>query len=287
MATLHAALVTPLSGPLALYGQAAAQGLALWAKSAARLRAPWTEVQLDIRDTGKNTSAAIREAKATCPDVMFGPYGSHAMLVAARATERVIWNHGGATSELARPGFAHVINVLSPARAYFAAVLQAVHAADPLATSVSLLHSTTGFGQDVATGAKAEATALGMTIHSVPYAPSQGVSAASQVQPTDILLVVGNFADERAVAPILLAHPFRFAAFVGAGVEEVLSDLADLREGVLGPAQWQASSAPEPDEGPNASWFVSQYRATYGADPSYPACRRTAVCTLSARYWQR
>ena len=39
MIRLHVAPVTPLTGPLALYGQATAHGLALWAKYAANL--PW------------------------------------------------------------------------------------------------------------------------------------------------------------------------------------------------------------------------------------------------------
>src|SRR5437660_4844715 len=150
MTTLHAALVTPLTGPLAPFGQASATGLAVWAKYAARLPTPWTKVELDVRDTGSDPGAAMRAAVAREPDVLFGPYGSSTMLAAMRVTDRVGWNHGGATSRLCRPAFPQVINVLSPATTYFTGVLQLVRATDPGAVTVSLLHTSTGFGQDVA-----------------------------------------------------------------------------------------------------------------------------------------
>jgi branched-chain amino acid transport system substrate-binding protein len=90
MNSLHAALVTPLVGPLAPFGQACATRLALWAKHAANLPPPWTGVELDVRDIGSDAGAAIRAAIDAHPDVLFGPYGSSTMLVAARAIERVV-----------------------------------------------------------------------------------------------------------------------------------------------------------------------------------------------------
>ncbi len=283
MTRLYAALVTPLTGPLALYGQATALGLTLWAKYAANLPAPWTDVELDVRDTGSNTSAAVRAALDARPDVLFGPYGSGAMLSAARESRRVVWNHGGATSQLARPAFPQVINVLSPASTYFAGVLQAVHAFDPKAVRVSLFHSTSGFGRDVAAGAVTEARTLHFEVQSIPFEPSHAVLAASRVPPGDILLVVGNFADERAVAPILLARPWHFAAFVGAGVEEVLAPLGKKLEGLLGPAQWIATATYQPDEGPASNWFMTKYREAAESDPPYPAVQAFAAGLLCAR----
>src|SRR5215472_13483070 len=100
MTKLLAALVTPLSGSLATFGHASATGLTLWARYAARLPPPWTGVELDIRDTAGNPAAAMREAIDSRPDVLFGPYGSSNMLAVMHVTDRVIWNHGGATSQL-------------------------------------------------------------------------------------------------------------------------------------------------------------------------------------------
>ena len=89
--------------------------------------------------------------------------------------------------------------------------------------------------------------------------------------------------EELAVARRLLPGRWRAAAFVGAGVEEVLAELGDRREGLLGPAQWIASAAPLPDEGPTAAEFVAAYRRRAGADPPYPAAQAFAAGLIAAR----
>jgi branched-chain amino acid transport system substrate-binding protein len=200
-----------------------------------------------------------------------------------RVTDRAIWNHGGATSQLSWPAFPRVINVLSPASTYFDGVLQAVRAADPGAAAVSVLYISSGFGRDVYTGVLSVAAKLNFEVRAVTFEPNHVVEAASTLPVADILLVVGGFADELAIAPVLLARSWRAAAFVGAGVEEVLAPLGDLREGLLGPAQWVASSALEPDEGPDSGWFVAKYRHSVGVDPPYPAAQAFAAGLLCAR----
>ena len=283
MTKLRAALVTPLSGPLAPFGRATATGLALWARHAARLSPPWTGVELDVRDTATDPGAAMRAAIDASPEVLFGPYGSSTMLAAMRVTDRVVWNHGGATSQLSRYAFPQVINVLSPASTYFTGVLQAVRATDSSAASVTILHADKGFGQDVAIGATKTAIDLGFKAQIVPFKPYHAAEAASSLPDADVLLVVGNFADELAVAPILLTRSWRAAAFVGAGVDEVLAPLGTLREGLLGPAQWVATAALVPDEGPDSDWFVAKYRHVAGVDPPYPAAQSFAAGLLCAR----
>lgn len=283
MAILHAALVTPLTGPLGLYGKTCATALTLWAKKAAHLPADFTKIEIDVQDGGEHLHKALQTALDKRPDVVFGPYGSGPMLTMARSCPRLIWNHGGASTRLARPAFSLVVNVLSPASTYFAQVLQAIHASDPAARTVSLLHSTTGFGRDVATGAKQEAARLHMTVQAVPFERAQVLEAVGKVPEGDILLVAGNFADERAVAPVLLPRRWKFVAFVGAGVEEVLASLGELREGLLGPAQWVARAAFKPDEGPDAEWFLANYRQEAGSDPPYAAAQAFAAGILYAR----
>lgn len=283
MTRLYATLVTPLTGPLSLFGQASATALTIWAQKAASLPSPWSGVDLDIRDSGEHIGNAIRTAVTAQPDVLFGPYGSGPTLGAARACQRVLWNHGGASSRLARSSFPHVINVLAPASTYFSGILEAIHAADPTARKVSLLHSTTGFGKDVATSAATTAASLHLDLQAVEFPPSQGERTAALLPAGDILLVVGNFADERTIAPLLLARPWRFAAFVGAGVEEVLAPLGQQREGLLGPAQWLHTASIEPDEGPDIRWFVQAYREMEGNDPPYAAAQAFAAGVLYAR----
>jgi branched-chain amino acid transport system substrate-binding protein len=283
MAQLHATLVTPLTGPLSLFGRASAVALAIWAKKAANLPSPWTSVDLDVQNTGEDICAAMQAALATQPDVLFGPYGSGPMLGAARACERVLWNHGGASSRLARPAFPQVINVLAPASTYFSGVLEAAHTFAPTIKKVSLFHSTTGFGKEVARSATTTAASLQLDLQSVAFVPSQARAAVPTVPDGDVLLVVGNFADELAVASRLLARPWRFAAFVGAGVEEVLATLGHQREGLLGPVQWLRTADIEPDEGPGVDWFVEAYREEEGIDPPYAAAQAFAAGILYAR----
>ena len=86
-----------MTGPLARFGLESAKALSLWAEHAADLPAPWNGVELGVLDAAEDAGTAMREVEAH-PDVIFGPYGSSPTIAAARATDRVLWNHGGATS---------------------------------------------------------------------------------------------------------------------------------------------------------------------------------------------
>ena len=283
MTALKALLVTPLTGPLALFGQTSAQGLTLWANSAANLPTPWHAVELDVRDSGSDPAGAMRAALDSRPDVVFGPYGSAPMRAIARTSNRVIWNHGGASASLTHPPFSRVINVISPATTYFMGVLQAVRAKDPTASTATFLHTTTGFGRDIVAGVQALAGELNFAVRFMPFTPGQATAIIKNVPAADISLVAGNFADERALAPALLDRPWHAAAFVGAGVEEVLADLGEQREGLLGPAQWLATVPLQIDEGPDAAWFVTHYKRSFNAEPAYPAVQSFAAGLLFAR----
>jgi len=283
MASLRVALVTPLSGPLARFGRAGATALEVWARQGARLPGRWRGVMLEVHDAHPDPAQATRASTASRPDVVFGPYGSGPAVAAAAATDRLVWNHGGATSELVRARFPRVVNVPSPASAYFRGTLQAIRAADPEARTVALLHGETGFARDVAGGARAVASALAFEVRAVGFTPGQATEAAARLPDAEVLLVVGAFDDEIAAARVLLGHGWRAAAFVAAGVEEVLAPLGAGRDGLLGPAQWVAAAAPEPDEGPDAAWFVDAFRRATGEEPEYPAVQAFAAGVLSAR----
>src|SRR2546430_12142369 len=100
---LCAALVTPLSGPLARYGRSGATALRLWATEAG--------ADLAIADAYPSAAAAIASVAARQRiDVLFGPYGAGPAVAAARAAPTVLWNHGGASARLVRQAFPHVVN---------------------------------------------------------------------------------------------------------------------------------------------------------------------------------
>ena len=262
---VRAVLVTPLSGALAEYGRAGAAGLRVWAD---RFADPGP-VRLAVIDAHPDPRAAVREAEQHEPDLLFGPYGSGPMAKVAAATELPVFNHGGALLEPRE----HVVNVLAPAASYFRGALEALQREDPGIRRVSVLHGETGFGRGVGRGAEKTAERLGLAVERV----------ALPVEPpdADVLLVAGRFEEELAVARRLRRG--RWAAFVGAGVDEVLAELGDRREGLLGPAQWLPSAAPEPDEGPTAAEFVAAYRNSTGTEPPYPAAQAFASGIIAAR----
>jgi branched-chain amino acid transport system substrate-binding protein len=259
---LRAALVTPLTGPLAQYGRAGAVALRLWAD--------WRgDVELDVVDAHPDPAAATRRAERA--DLVFGPYGSGPTRAVAAATDRLVWNHGGAHAGRAQ----NLIDVLAPADNYFEGAVRAVHAIDPEVRTVCVAHGGTGFARGVAGGAVREAERLGLraVTAELPGPPPDG----------ELLLVAGSFADEVDAARRLLPGRWRAAGFVGAGVEEVLRELGPAREGLLGPVQWLPDAAPTPDEGPTGARFVATYRAREGTDPPYPAAQAFAAGLVAGR----
>lgn len=266
---MRAALVTPLSGPLAGYGLAGANALDLWAERAG--------ASLTTYDAHPDQLRALRDAEAQRPDLLFGPYGSGPAAKVANAGTRLVWNHGGAR---VAPSSA-VVSVLAPASTYWDGALRAVTAADPSVSRVAVLHGDTGFGRAVGGGAVASADTLGLAALRRPLPVPVPLDA--DVAAADVLLVAGGFAEERQAAATLLPGRWRATGFIGAGVEEVLAELGPRREGLVGPAQWLASAAPEPDEGPPAAEFVAAYRRVTGADPPYPAAQAFAAGVIAAR----
>src|SRR5947209_232704 len=134
-----------MAGPLGGYGRAGADALALWAETASGLPAPWRVVDFSVHDAHPDPAAAMARAVADRPDVVFGPYGSSPALAAIGATDRLVWNHGGATSKLRRPRYPNSVNVPASAATYFDGALRAVRAANIGASTVVLLRGATGF----------------------------------------------------------------------------------------------------------------------------------------------
>lgn len=268
---MRAALVTPLSGKLAEFGRAGTVGLRLWARSVGG-------TDLSVHDSGPGVARALREALDGRPDLLFGPYGTGQAAATARATDRLIWNHGGAGDRVHR--HRHVVNVLSPSSSYFAGAIELLHRD---VTTVSVLHADTAFGRDVAAGAERRASDRGLAVRRIGFEPGEAEEAVRGAPEADVVMVAAGFEDERAAARLLAEGSWRARVLVGAGEQDVLADLGDAREGMLGPAQWLADDAWEPDEGPDAGWFVRNYAELTGADPPYPAAQAFAAGVIAAR----
>ncbi|MEO6794132.1 MAG: ABC transporter substrate-binding protein [Mycobacterium sp.] len=263
-------LVTPLSGPLARFGPAGANALALWAEGAG--------VSLEVLDAHPSAASAIRAAEASRPDVVFGPYGSGPARAAAAASAGVIWNHGGATDRLARPAYPRVVNVASPAARYLAAVLETL-AADGLGagSEVVILHVDTGFGREAAGGAVAAAARLGLVQQSVAFTPGRVGDVFAQVPEGDVLVSAGSFGDDVAVARWSSQRRWHGVGLVAAGVDDLRGAIGDRVERLYGPCQWFADEADDPAIGPTSAWFSRRYRDAHGGAPPYPAAAAFAA----------
>ena len=266
---LRAVLVTPLSGSLGGYGRAGADALALWVSWHNDRFRPL--IEMTVFDAHPDPVAALNRSCQVAPDLLFGPYGSGPATAVAAATSRLVWNHGGAWV----PSADNLVTVLAPADTYFHGAIRAVRKADAGVRTLCVLSSDTGFSDAVAHGTVEEVTRLGL--RAITGRLPDGA------HPADMLLVSGRFAAELDAARRLLPGSWRAAGFVGAGVEEVLAELGHGREGLLGPAQWLAETAPPPDEGPPAAEFAAAYRRRTGSEPPYPAAQAFAAGVIATR----
>ena len=276
MKPIRAAMVTPLTGPLAMYGRAAGEAVRLWADEIAAPLLP----DLKFFDTHPDPAGAVREAEAFGPDVLFGPYGRGPALAVARATSRLVWNGGGATDLLSWSRFPNVVNILAPAASYLRGGLAAIRAADPRVRSLVVLHTGRGFGGEVARGAMAAATELGMSCSDVVFTSGRAPDSVSRIPSGDVLAIAGSFRDELELVQALDRDRWRAVLAVSAGVDEVLEAMGSHREGLIGPAQWLPGEASPPAVGPDANWFVRVYRGRVGRTPPYPAAQALAAALI-------
>lgn len=269
-------MVTPLSGPLSMFGRAAGEAVKLWAGEI--VEPGWLE--LELFDAHPDPAVAVRRAEERGFDVLFGPYGRGPALAVAKATSRLVWNGGGATDLLSWPRFGNVVNVLAPASSYLEGGLAAIRSAQSGASTVVGVHTGKGFSREVARGAMLTASGLGMSWSEVRYRPGEAREVTSRIPSGDVLAVVGSFQDELDILQAVDLNRWKAVLSVAAGVDEVLQALGDRREGLIGPAQWTPGSSPPPVVGPDADWLVSAYRRRVGVTPPYPATQAVAAAVI-------
>jgi len=221
-------------------------------------------VRLTVYDAHPDPVAALRRAEGECPDLLFGPYGSGPARALVTATDRLVWNHRGAAVAACR----HVVNLIAQASSYFDGCLRAVVAADPLTCRIVLYHGDTGFGRQVGDGAVRVAGQLGVDV--------SATATLAEVAAGEMLLVDGRFADKIAAAKRLLPGDCRAAAFVGAGVREVLASLGGTaRRPARAGAVTRLGRAP-PDRGPHATYGTSPPSTGNATTPSRASVDRRA-----------
>lgn len=273
---MRAAATVSLTGSLSLQGRKAAQGLELWAVE--------DEVELQVVDDASSAATAHEAYQrwlGSRIDVLLGPYGSgQVRRVAPVVSDQgaLLWNHGGAADDLARP---LVVPVPGPASTYF---LGAVELVDRMGLEEIVFVRGRGlFASAVVSGARRRAAQLGIATSEANMGewPSAGSHRAMAV------LAVGSFAEDLAFVEQLHAEGDPgLIGCVAAGLLEFGDRLGAAAEGVVGPMQWIPQSAP-PEVGPSGAEFARRYESTFGERPGYVAAQAAAAGFLAVEAHRR
>ena len=196
-------------------------------------------------------------------DLLLGPYSSSLAMAAAEVAEehrRVLWNHGGASDGIYYRGFQWVVGILTPASRYLLGVVDLVKDLDPHASTMAVLHSSTGsFSAAVASGAEEHAhqrgfrTVFRAQFHSPATDFSDTLEALAREAP-DLIIGVGRIEDDLLLARQLVARGqgARAIALVAPGIGQFGESLGPGAYGFMGPSQWEPGVAYTPDYGPSA-----------------------------------
>jgi ABC-type branched-subunit amino acid transport system substrate-binding protein len=259
-----------LTGPYARQGRQAVAGLELWAEGAG--------VRLTVADDGGSRSAALgayAEWLHAGVDLLIGPYGSGLVrAVAPLVCEagRLLWNHGGAADDLARPG---LVSLPAPSSSYFEGAVR-----EAVARRVDRLVVARGagpFASAVAQGAVVCASGWGIEARTVTMSSLTAADTGGAA-----LLVVGRFQEDVALVRRVHGWP-RAPALLGAvaaGLPAFGEQLGPAAEGVLGPVQWWPSSR-RPQVGPSGAAFAAGYRRRTGRTCSYVTAQAAAAGYLA------
>ncbi|MCB0874169.1 MAG: ABC transporter substrate-binding protein [Thermoleophilia bacterium] len=257
LSQMRAGVALPLTGRYAPMARQSLLGLQAWAAHAS--------ADLRVLDCGEDPRVAAEQTLALADrEILFGPYGSGAMRAVAEAFAghpKVVWNHGGAEVPHRR---ARIIDVLAPAERYWPD-LTAVWAADGVALDhAAVLHSPSGFGRAVASGAVASLAAAGHA--PLLHAEVTEATAASVVDDVlaagaEAVVACGRFEDDIAVVRAAVLTGVHVAA-VALGVRDALDALGDAVLGGVGPSQWNPDHAPPVPLGEGADYPAAQALAT-------------------------
>jgi branched-chain amino acid transport system substrate-binding protein len=91
--------------------------------------------------------------------------------------------------------------------------------------------------------------------------------------PPEILVLAGSFEQEIQIMRARQRWPasIQAVAAVAAGVHAFRDELGRTAEGVIGPSQWEAHASFPTGIGPDAFWFLRNFREQFGREPEYTA----------------
>lgn len=305
MDCIHIGMTAALTGRYSLPGRQALLGAQAWVEDtnhAGGIRLHGSSVQLPLRLTSYDdasepeTCAALTERLITEDkvDILLGPYSSGLALRAAEVTQRsqrVLWNHGGASEAIYTRGFAWVVGILSPPSTYFYSVLDLVWHTQPSASHIAIVHSTAGaFPKDVAAGAAQYCQQQGFeTVHTYPY-PAGTTDFTPILQQLEraapaVVLSVGRIEDDLRFATQYLQHKVR-ADVVGLIVTPLTlfrDTFGSAAAHFVGPSQWEPAIVTAPEYGPSSAEVLTHLMARRPEGVDYPMAQAYAGGLVAQR----
>lgn len=293
-----------LSGKFRLQGEQARRGIQLWVKHVNQQggiylneRAQSLPLRLIVYDDRSKTERAkgnvLRLLKEDQVDLLFGTYSSVLTMAVASIAEnqkKILWNHGGASDAIFKPGWRYLVSVLSPASSYLCSLPSYLTMRAPALRRISCLRASSGtFATYVAEGlieaAKPHGLGVRQTSFNSPLKNTSRVLKRALTHHPDLLVGIGSFQDDVKI----VRHLTRTKAIVtvAAGVAAFGQKLGVKAEGVIGPSQWEPG-IPYPDiKGPNSEWFSVHFKKNFGVPPDYPAAQGFATGVVIQEAIQR
>ena len=283
---IHIGMTAALTGRYSLPGRQALLGAQVWIEDTNRaggIRLHSRQAPLPLRLTFYDDTSAPEQCVVLTErlitedhvDILLGPYSSGLALRAAEVaqrSQRVLWNHGGASEAIYTRGFAWVVGILSPPSTYFHSVIDFVRHTRPSASHVAIVHSTAGaFPKDVAAGAVQYCQQRGFeTVHTYPYSAGTTDFAPilKQLESAGpaVVLSAGRIEDDLRFATQYLQHKI-LADVVGLIVTPLTlfrDTFGSAAAHFMGPSQWEPTIVTASGYGPSlqrcsrVSWRVAR-----------------------------
>ncbi len=283
-----------LTGRFSAQGRQAFDGLRLWqfyvnGQDGITIgQAAPRQVRLVLYDDQSRASLARENALRLLGqdrvDALFGPYSSGlTMTVAGVAHEqrKVLWNHGASTDEILYRGWQHVVSTPTPASDYLRDLPRQLAREAPALRKICIVHATRGtFAPHVARGVVQAATSeYSAQLMSYSALDVDLLVRELRASRPEILVLAGSFEQEIEIMRARQRWPasIQAVAAVAAGVHAFYDELDRAAEGVIGPSQWEAGASFPADIGPDALWFVRNFRKQFGRNPEYTAAGSFAM----------
>jgi branched-chain amino acid transport system substrate-binding protein len=296
-----------LTGAYATMGRQAEAALRLFvivtnSAGGIRIGSESREVELDCFDDASSSERCADIYHSLCGenrvDILFGPYSSELVRVAAGIAERaemLFVNHGGADDDIYSHHQRLMVGVLSPAGDYFNGFVRLVAGLKLWRKRIAIVHSPSGFGAAIAGGIEREsneryARRRGVRIR-VKYAGRfDAESTPTKLFPAlrrnrvNALVSAGSYEHDVAVMRAVIQASLNIPVLgcVAAGVAKFRADLGEDAEGLVGPSQWEEQVQFRPEIGPTPRDFTRAMRAHAPMIVcDYPAAQAFAAALLT------